>query len=172
MPELLHPATPADAPAIAALRNATADDLTARHGKGWWSGCCTERGVLFDMKHARVYVVRENGAFVATLRLATKKPWAIDRSYFTPCARPLYLTSMAVAPERQRQGLGKRCLTEAVAITRNWPADGIYLDAFDHDVGAGEFYRKCGFREVGRVKYRGVPLIYLELLVPKSPPRG
>jgi GNAT superfamily N-acetyltransferase len=163
----LELATPDDASAIAALRNATAADQTARHGKGWWSGCCTERSVLFDMRHGRVYLVREAGALIATVRLATKKPWAIDRSYFTPCERPLYLTSMAIAPERQRQGLGRRCLAAALEIARHWPpADGIHLDAFDHAAaGAGEFYRKCGFREVGRVTYRGVPLIYFEQLV-------
>ena len=33
------------------------------------------------------------------------------------------------------------------------------------DTGAGEFYRKCGFREVARVTYKGTPLIYYEWLV-------
>jgi hypothetical protein len=27
------------------------------------------------------------------------------------------------------------------------------------------FYRKCGFREVGRAAYRKVPLVYLEMLL-------
>jgi len=38
--------------------------------------------------------------------------------------------------------------------------------AFDHpQAGAGEFYRKCGFRETGRATYRTVPLIYYERLL-------
>ena len=45
------------------------------------------------------------------------------------------------------------------------PSDAIRLDAFDADAGAGEFYSKCGFREVGRASYRSVPLIYFEMLV-------
>ena len=33
------------------------------------------------------------------------------------------------------------------------------------EAGAGSFYAKCGFREVGRVRYRTVPLIYFEMLL-------
>jgi hypothetical protein len=44
-------------------------------------------------------------------------------------------------------------------------ADAIRLDAYDGTVGAGAFYAKYGFKEVGRVVYRGTPLIYFELLL-------
>jgi GNAT superfamily N-acetyltransferase len=160
-------ATVADAPAIASLRNAVADDLTQRHGHGPWSGHCIDKGVLFDLRTSMVLVARCRGEVVATLRLATKKPWAIDRAYFTPCKRPLYLTSMAVAPTLQRQGVGRQCLAEVARLARRWPADAVFLDAFNHPAaGAGEFYRKCGYREVGRVSYRNVPLIYFEMLAP------
>ena len=30
--------------------------------------------------------------------------------------------------------------------------------------GAGEFYRKCGYTHVGGKSYRGVPLLYFELM--------
>lgn len=158
-------ATPAEAPAIAALRNRVADDMTARHGRGGWSGHCTERGVIADLRDAKIFVGREGARVVATFRLATRKPWAIDRAHFTPVPRPLYLTSMAVAPDRQRDGLGRAGFTLATILARRWPAQSICLDAFDHPAGAGEFYRKCGCRETGRATYRGVPLIYFEVLL-------
>ena len=165
MPLKLEAATPADAVAIAGLRNAVAAELTRRHGSGPWSGSCTDKGVLFDLRNSHVYLARSRGHIIATLRLATKKPWAIDRKYFTPCERPLYLTSMAVAPDLQRQGLGRQCLEAVTDVARYWPADAIFLDAFDHPAaGAGDFYRKCGYREVGRVTYRGAPLVYFELM--------
>jgi hypothetical protein len=46
---------------------------------------------------------------------------------------------------------------------RDWPADAIRLDACDTPAGAGGFYPKCGYTEVGRVRYEGTPLIYYEL---------
>jgi len=39
------------------------------------------------------------------------------------------------------------------------------LDAYDGAAGAGRFYAKCGFLEVGRKIYRGVPLVYFELML-------
>jgi GNAT superfamily N-acetyltransferase len=160
----LNVAARADAAAVASLRTATAEKLTAAYGKGPWSGKTTDKGVRFNMRQGTVYVARRRGAIIATLALSTRKPWAIDRKYFSQCQRPLFLTSMAVAPELQRHGIGRRCVEAAMKIAQDWPADAVFLDAFDAAAGAGEFYRKCGFREVGRATYRGVPLIYFERL--------
>src|SRR6185503_20170610 len=99
------------------------------------------------------------------LRLAPKKPWAIDVSYFTKVRRPLYLTGMAVSVAHQGKGLGRLALADARAVAEAWPADAIRLDAYDADAGAGSFYAACGFEERGRVVYRGTPLIYYELLL-------
>ena len=99
------------------------------------------------------------------LRLAQKKPWAIDVSYFTPVKRPLYLTGMAVSVAHQGQGLGRLALVDACAVAEAWPADAIRLDAFDAAAGAGEFYAHCGFTERGHVVYKGDPLVYYERLL-------
>lgn len=168
----LERAAATDADAIAALRNATAQDLTARYGHGHWSSDSTARGVIVDMRHSMVCVARQNDRIVATLRLAMKKPWAIDKKYFSPCNRPLYLTSMAVEPSLQGRGLGRRCVEEVRRIAEAWPADAIRLDAYDADAGAAGFYRKCGFREVGRVTYRKIPLVYFETPVEARSPRS
>jgi GNAT superfamily N-acetyltransferase len=165
MPHTLTIATPDDAAAVAALRNAVATELTTRHGIGHWSSVSSERGVRGDMNRSSIYVWREDGRAIATLQLATKKPWAIDRKYFTPSKRPLYLRGLAVDPRHQGTGIGRRCIADAAAICRTWPADALCLDAYDADAGAGGFYRKCGFTEVGRATYRHTPLIYFELLV-------
>jgi GNAT superfamily N-acetyltransferase len=154
-----------DASALAALHSAVAEDLTRRYGRGPWSSLTTEQGVLFAMRHSRVVVARKGKNIVGTLHLPTKKPWAIDVSYFTPVKKALYLTGMAVTPTLQRQGIGRKLLEEAAKQARAWPADAIRLDAFDANAGAGTFYAKCGFREVGRVTYRKAPLIYFELLL-------
>ena len=161
----LTPATPDDAPALVEFRDSVARALTDRFGNGPWTRTGTVRGVLLDMRRSRVFVARDGERLIASLALSTRKPWAINPAYFTPCARPLYLTSMAVAPDTQRAGIGRQCLDEARSIAREWPADMIRLDAFDADAGAGEFYSKCGFREAGRTTYRGCPLIYYEIHV-------
>ena len=93
------------------------------------------------MRTGRVFVARLGAEIVGTLRLATRKPWAIDTSYFSQCERPLYLTGMAVAPAKQRQGIGTRCLEETKRVAKGWPADAIHLDAYDAEAGAGGLLR-------------------------------
>lgn len=163
-------AVPEDAAELAVLHSAVADHLSRLHGEGPWSSHTSEKGVLHAMRNCKVFVAEEGAAIVATLRLCAKKPWAIDTSYFTKCKRPLYLLAMAVAPARQRQGLGRRCLEEANRVARAWPADAIRLDAYNANAGGGPFYQRFGYAERGRVTYRKAPLIYYELLLARTKP--
>ena len=158
-------ATLKDVASIAGIQNAAAGALTARYGHGHWSSLVTERSAELALRNARVRVGASDRRILTVLRLATKKPWAIDAAYFTPVQRPLYLTGMAVSVEHQRGGLGRLALEDARRTAADWPAEAIRLDAFDAEAGAGAFYDKCGFEERGRVVYKGDPLIYYELLV-------
>ena len=73
--------------------------------------------MLRDLKASHVLVARDRGKIIATLTLQTKKPWAIDLAYFTPCKKALYLINMAVHPRRQRRGVGRALMTKRDA----WP---------------------------------------------------
>jgi GNAT superfamily N-acetyltransferase len=161
----LEPARAKEATAVAELLNAAADMLTVQYGIGFWSRHSTDRGVKWLMRIGQVYVVREQGSVIATLTLTPRKPWAIDIDYFTQVAKAMYVLSMAVAPDRQSRGIGRACVDAAVALCREASANALRLDAFDANAGAGAFYQKCGFRDVGRVRYRNVPLIYFERMV-------
>lgn len=158
-------ATRDDVAVIAALQNAAAGALTARFGAGHWSSLVNERSATLALRHSRVRVGRSERRILTVLRLAKKKPWAIDVSYFTPVKRPIYLTGLAVSVAHQGQGLGRQAMKDACEIARFWPADAIRLDAYDAPAGAGDFYLKCGFKERGQVVYRGDPLVYYELLL-------
>lgn len=158
-------ATDADASAIASLRTAVAEHLTQQYGQGHWSSPVTEKSVLRGIQTSRVLVARNDTGIIATLRLATRKPWAIDLTYFGAVPRAVYLHDMAVTPDMQRQGIGRHFLQEVIPLARALPSNAIRLDAYDADAGAGAFYAKCGFREVGQVIYRKTPLIYFELIL-------
>lgn len=153
-----------DAGAVAALRNAVAAKLTADHGRGAWTGSVSDKGVAWDLRRGRIILAIKGKQIVGTLSLGTIKPWAIDRSYFSRVKRPLYLTSMAVEPTLQRQGVGRFMLEVARKETLAWPAGGIRLDAFQGPAGAGAFYAKCGFENRGEAQYREAKLIYFEWL--------
>jgi GNAT superfamily N-acetyltransferase len=158
-------ALPEDAARIAEILNASADDLTTRYGKGHWSYQTSERGVLGAINSkSKILIAKRGKTIVGTLCLQTKKPWAIDVTYFTAVPQPLYLVGMAVHPDVQRKGVGAYMLQKVPSFVKDWPAQAVRLDAYDSNAGAGDFYRKCGYTERGRVVYKGNPLIYFEWL--------
>jgi ribosomal protein S18 acetylase RimI-like enzyme len=130
VPLKFRDATLDDVAAIAGLQNAAPGALTA-----------------LAQRHARVRIGRDGKRILTVLRLATKKPWAVDVSYFTPVRRPLYLTGMAVSVAHQGHGLGSMALEDGCTIAEEWPADAIRLDAYDANAGAGGFYARGGLVE-------------------------
>jgi GNAT superfamily N-acetyltransferase len=163
--ELEH-ALESDAAAIAALRHAVARELTKRYGHGAWSATnASLGGVEMEIRTGELFVVRADGFLIATLRLSTQNPWIGNTDFFTERPRCLYLTSMAVRPSTQRQGFGRACVEAVKSRARASGVGAIRLDAFDAPAGAGEFYRKCGFREVHRDRYFDTPLIWFEFLL-------
>lgn len=162
----LEEATLDDAPAIAAVRLAASRRLTERFGRGVWSYAAeSEWSVRADIMTSKILIAREEGSVLATLRIATKPPWMGEIGFFTPCRTPLYLTTMAVAPKYQLQGIGSACLAEVDRLATEWPADAIRLDAYDLPAGAPGFYLKNGYTEVRRAAYHGTPLVYFEKLI-------
>jgi ribosomal protein S18 acetylase RimI-like enzyme len=168
-------ATVEDAPALVALRTAVAQDMTRQYGEGDWSAAPTETLVVKQLRASRVLVARRENKIVGTVRLTTAQQWAFDTSAFSPARTAVYVLGLSVAPEARGQGIGSDLMDAAKESASSWPADAVWLDAYDDRAGAGAFYVRCGFREVGRTKFGTVPLIYYEfqperrLVNPTSP---
>ena len=161
-------ATDIDIPALVKLRLAIDRDQARRFGRDRWSTTISERSVARGLKSSRVLVAQHQGQIIGALRMDTKKPWAIDLKYFTPAVKAVYLHDVNVEPRLQRSGVGRELIERAKAVAQAWPVDAIRLDAYDGPSGAGPFYAKCGFIEVGRAIYRRVPLIYFEFVLQHS----
>ena len=161
-------ATQKDARPLVALRSAVARGMTQKYGEGHWSSCPSRAEVVRQVRASHVLVARRGADIVGTVRLTAAKPWAIDSSSFTPVTSALYVLGLAVAPEARGQDVGRDLMEAAKDAARSWPMEALWLDAYDHSAGAGPFYQKCGFRKVGRTRYREVPLIYYEWLVSRE----
>jgi ribosomal protein S18 acetylase RimI-like enzyme len=161
-------ATSADAAAIAEVISEAAHDLTDKHGQGHWSAIASQKGVLNGMSKAKVLVAKTGNTVVGTLRLTPSRPWVIDPAYFTPVPRPVYLVDMAVRPGYQRVGVGRALIEQAKVMAAALTGDSIRLDAYEGVAGAGGFYEKCGFSEMGHILYKTVPHIYFEWLIDRK----
>jgi GNAT superfamily N-acetyltransferase len=157
-------ATEGDALALKALHNAVSGAFLRSYRSGPWS-VTTETDMLLLIRNSRCIVAWSFWSIVGTLHLRTTKPWPVHIPYFTRVKKALYLTDMAVFPTKQRQGIGRMLLEEAVKQARAWSADAIRVDAFAAAAGASGFYAKCGFREVCRVRYSRGWMVYFELVL-------
>jgi GNAT superfamily N-acetyltransferase len=165
MPLSFRFATVADIPELVTLRLAVDADQERRFGRERWWTTISEKSVARGLKSSRVLVAHQQRKIIGTIRMETKKPWAIDLRYFTPVCKAVYLHDVDVAPDRQRSGIGRALVERAKTVARQWPVEAIRVDTYDGPAGAESFYRKCGFAEVGRAVYRGVPLVYLECVL-------
>ena len=154
-----------DARALAALRGSVARGMTQQFGEGHWSACPSKADVVRQIRASHVLVARGDSAIIGTVRLAKALPWAIDSGGFTPVATALYVLGLAVAAEARGQGIGRELMEATKEAARSWPAEALWLDAYDHTAGAGPFYVECGFRKVGPSTRGEVPLTYYEWLV-------
>src|SRR4030095_5424963 len=106
-------ATQSDIPALLKLRLAVDADQAERFGKNRWSTTINEKSVARGLKASRVLLARRHGRIIGTLRMETKKPWAIDLRYFTPVAKAVYLHDVDVDPLFRRSGIGSQLLESA-----------------------------------------------------------
>ena len=150
---------------IARLRTAAGAALARKYGPGHWAGLSTDVGVMRDIRASKVLIAVIRGKIRGTLTLQQKKPWSIDVSCFTPVRKAVYLINMAVSPRSWGKGIGRALLAEAARMAAAARYDAIRLDAYQGPAGAGQFYRRCGYEPAGEKNYKGVPLLYFEMLL-------
>lgn len=138
--------------------------MTEKFGPGPWSAFPSKTDVVRQLRASHVLVARRNEDIIGTVRLARVLPGVIDSGAFTPVETALYVFGLAVAAEARGQGIGRQLMETAKAAARSWPADALWLDAYDHAAGAGGFYIECGFRPVGPSARGEVPLHFYEWL--------
>jgi len=169
-------ATQDDVPEILSLRLAVGARMQERYGDDRWAPPITEGSVRRLFKGPRIrksdgetlikiIVGRSRGEIVALSRMQTMKPWGFDPKYFDCGAKAVYLGDVEVSPKYQGQGFGSQLMAAVIEHARVWPVDAVRTSAYDGAAGAGPFYAKCGFREVGRVTYRKVPMVYFEMMI-------
>jgi GNAT superfamily N-acetyltransferase len=157
-------ATLRDARELIDLRTRVAHGMTEAFGAGHWSARPSWADVVRQLRASRVLVARRDAEIIGTVRLARALPWAFDSASFTAVETALYVLGLAVAPEARGHGVGGDLMEAAKAAARSWPADALWLDAYDHPAGAGAFYKECGFRAVGSGTRGDLTVIYYEWL--------
>ena len=165
---LLTPATPADFPAVCALYETVCADMLAHGLQQWhWGQYPNEDLVRQSLNAGTLYVVREGDALACAV--------TVD-NFFEPeyaavnwhCGvNPGTFHRVAIAPDAQGKGLGRKVMNEIIALLREKGYDSLHADTLCDNVKALTLYKSLGMTEAGCVYYpgeaEGKPFICLEM---------
>jgi ribosomal protein S18 acetylase RimI-like enzyme len=132
-PPLLRPATAGDADQLARLFAILGYPCTPAEAR-------TRVGVMDNQSRQKLLVAEREGMLLGLL--------ALDFMYYLPLgAVSCRIVALAVAPEAQRQGIGRWLLREAEQQARQAGAARVELTSAGHRLEAHEFYRQCGYED-------------------------
>jgi ribosomal protein S18 acetylase RimI-like enzyme len=76
--------------------------------------------------------------------------WGFDLEFG---GRDAFLTEIYVAPERRREGLGRRLLDEVLRVAKREGAGAVHLGVYPENEAALALYQSAGFKKVPRDFY-------------------
>ncbi|WP_135554432.1 GNAT family N-acetyltransferase [Paenibacillus cymbidii] len=158
--------TEQDLPDLRALYRSVAAVLRA-NGVRQWDRFYPNRFVIRgDLKRETAFGACDgNGRIVGAVVVDRRQtgrysglPWS-DRA-----GEPACIHRLAVHPEHQGRGIGKRLLQFAEQRARETGGTSIRLDVYTGNPGAVELYRRAGYAEVGTIRFplRKEPYLCME----------
>jgi GNAT superfamily N-acetyltransferase len=134
-------------------------DMQERLGLGHWVPPYPLEKLRRDAEHRQVYAVVHKDQIVATFTLGTALPASYERipailqMWNTAQPRALYINHLAILPDLQGRGLGRRCMGTIESMAAALGCEVIRLDAYIRHSGLQVFYPKLGYRDVAHVVF-------------------
>jgi ribosomal protein S18 acetylase RimI-like enzyme len=142
----LRLATDADVPSLRSLVNAAYKELSDM-GLNYTATYQDEETTRQRMQKGRVFVLKLNGAIVATILFSAE-------NYFTK-RKTAYVGQFGVSPELKKRGLGTLLMDYCEDLARAEGFEGLQLDTAQPAVHLVEWYKKRGYVVVGETHWEG-----------------
>jgi ribosomal protein S18 acetylase RimI-like enzyme len=145
---LILPATPADIPALAALIN------QAYRGPATPQAWTTESHLLEGPRigegHLRKMVLSASQGHGALLKYVASSGSILGCVYLELKGKRLYLSTLAVAPEAQGQGVGRQLLTAAEDYARQHGCTHVEISVLSARPELVAWYERHGYQRTGK----------------------
>ncbi|MFC4564859.1 GNAT family N-acetyltransferase [Nocardiopsis mangrovi] len=151
------PADPADAPALAALRDQAARWQLDRGIEQWRPGEVPAAAFADQARAGELFVLRDPAGLVGAVRVVWADPgiWG-DPAAVGPAG---YVHGLMVARSHTGRGIGAGLLDWAERRVRAAGRDTVRLDCVAGNRPLRRYYRDRGYREVGRATFPGGELL-------------
>ena len=149
-PATIAPATLADAPALAQLIN------QAYRGEAALAGWTTENqlfeGPRLNESHVSKMALLTRDHHATLLKYVAADGQLLGCVYLEPKGKRLYLSTLAVAPAAQAQGVGRQLLAAAEAQARQQGCGRIIISVLSARPELLAWYERHGYQRTGRSK--------------------
>jgi ribosomal protein S18 acetylase RimI-like enzyme len=121
-----------------------------------WDEIYPDRAIIeTDLTNGLLYVAREDGRCRAMVTVHEYQPCEyapIEWQY--PAERLLVVHRLAVHPNSEGRGIGRKLMEFVEDMARNGGYEAIRLDAFPQNPRAVSLYENLGYRKAGSVVFR------------------
>ncbi len=120
-----------------------------------WGNYPNEELVRHDLDRQVLYVVRREEEILCAVAVDTEFEDAYAGVNWLYGVRPGTFHRLAISPDAQGQGLGRRVVAEVIDLLREMGCDSLRCDTFIDNARALHLYQSMGMRRSGEVYYPG-----------------
>ena len=151
---LLTKATQHDFPAVCSLYQSVCAAMNAAGNDQWiWGDYPTEAFLQKSLDAGTLYVAHEDGKLLCAVTIDTNfDPEYADVNWLFG-TKPGAFHRLAIAPDQQGKGLGKKIIADVCDILCSQGCDTLRIDTYANNEKAQRLYAAIGMRKAGEVRF-------------------
>ncbi len=156
---MLIKATQADFTAVCSLYQSVCAGMTAQESPQWvWGEYPNETFLQESLDAGTLYIAKEDDALLCAVTIDTNfDPEYADVNWLFG-TKPGAFHRLAIAPEYQGKGLGRKIIADVCEILRGLGCNTLRIDTYANNEAAQKLYTAIGMRKAGAVKFFHRPL--------------
>ena len=156
---LLTQATQADFTPVCTLYQSVCAAMNAAGNDQWvWGDYPTEAFLQRSLDAGTLYIARQDDALLAAVTIDTNFDPEYAAVNWLFGTKPGAFHRLAIAPDQQGKGLGKRIIADVCDILRSQGCDTLRIDTYASNAAAQKLYAAIGMRRAGKVHFFHRPL--------------
>ena len=157
---MLTKATSADFSAICSLYESVCAAMASTSPQWVWGDYPNEDFLQETLDAGTLYVAREDDTLLAAVTIDTHFDPEYDGVNWLFGVKPGAFHRLAIAPQQQGKGLGKKIIADVCDILRSQSCDTLRIDTYANNFSAQKLYEKVGMRKAGEVHFSYRPLAF------------
>lgn len=162
-------ATREDLPVIMEMVAQTVAEMHSYGNPQWDDTYPREQDFMLDIDRQELFITERGGCIAGFICINRIEPSEYAAVRWSSASPALVIHRMVVGKNFQRQGVGSELILHADDLARRQQISQIRTDTNSMNAKAQGAFEKCGFRQTGMIRFRGLdkPFLCYEKLLPE-----